>query len=176
MPDSPDDSARSATGPARRHRGDIMSPERRSALMARIKGKDTGPERAVAHALRTRGWDFETHARDLPGRPDILFRKSMVAVFVDGDFWHGWRFPVWRDKLSVAWEAKIEVNRRRDARTFRLLRRAGWTVIRVWEHQVKRDIDACVARIEDVLPRKRRNCARNGGRTKKQPSQGCKIG
>jgi DNA mismatch endonuclease (patch repair protein) len=131
-----------------------MSPEKRSALMARIRGKDTGPERAVAEALVARGWEFETHARDLPGRPDILFRTAMVAVFVDGDFWHGWRFPIWRDKLSEAWEAKIEANRRRDARNFRKLRRSGWTVIRLWEHQVKRDLHDCIARVEILLPRR----------------------
>ncbi|WP_272870098.1 very short patch repair endonuclease [Neoroseomonas oryzicola] len=129
-----------------------MSPEKRSAVMSRIRGKDTGPERAVAQALLSRGWEFETHARDLPGRPDILFRTSMVAVFIDGDFWHGWRLPVWRDKLTEAWEAKIEANRRRDARNFRKLRRSGWTVIRLWEHQVKRDLHGCIARVEELLP------------------------
>jgi DNA mismatch endonuclease, patch repair protein len=133
-----------------------MSPEKRSAVMARIRGKDTGPELRVASALITRGWDFETHARDLPGRPDIVFRAPMVAVFIDGDFWHGWRFPVWRDKLSEAWEAKIEANRRRDTRNFRKLRRSGWTVVRLWEHQVKRDLAGCIARVEGLLPRRKK--------------------
>jgi DNA mismatch endonuclease (patch repair protein) len=131
-----------------------MSPEKRSAVMARIRGKDTGPERAVAEALAARGWGFETHASDLPGRPDILFRAPMLAVFVDGDFWHGWRFPVWRDKLSATWEAKIESNRRRDAKNFRKLRRSGWSVVRLWEHQVKRDLHGCIARVESLLPGK----------------------
>ncbi|QYU68676.1 very short patch repair endonuclease [Leptolyngbya sp. 15MV] len=123
--------------------------------MSRIRGRDTGPERAVTGALRTRGWNFETHARDLPGRPDIVFRDAMVAVFVDGDFWHGWRFPVWRDKLSEKWEAKIQANRRRDARNFRRLRRAGWKVVRLWEHQVNHDLAACICRVEALLPRRR---------------------
>lgn len=101
--------------------------------------------------LRCRGWSFEMHPADLDGRPDILFRHAGVAVFIDGDFWHGWRFPVWRDKLSPAWEAKIEANRRRDVRNFRRLRRRGWTVIRIWEHQIDRDLAACVARVEAAL-------------------------
>ena len=122
--------------------------------MSRIRGKDTGPERAVAEALRDRGWEFETHARDLPGRPDVLFREARVAVFVDGDFWHGWRFPVWKDKLSEKWAAKIDATRLRDARNFRKLRRAGWQVVRIWEHQINRDLPACVARIEKFLLRK----------------------
>jgi DNA mismatch endonuclease (patch repair protein) len=132
-----------------------MSPRTRSAVMSRIRGKDTGPERVVAEALRVRGWEFETHARDLPGRPDILFRHSMVAVFIDGDFWHGWRFPIWKDKLSEKWEAKIEATRRRDARNFRKLRRGGWKVIRIWEHQVKGDLARCVQRVEQALRRRR---------------------
>ena len=135
----------------RRHRGDIMSPEKRSAVMARIKGKNTGPERAVAGALSGRGLEFETHAKDLPGRPDMLFREAKVVVFVDGDFWHGWRFPIWRDKLSEQWEAKIEATRRRDARNFRRLRRSGWKVIRIWEHQVEKNLPSCVDRIVQIL-------------------------
>lgn len=132
-----------------------MSPKTRSAVMSRIRGKDTGPERAVAEALRARGWEFETHARDLPGRPDILFRHSMVAVFIDGDFWHGWRFPAWKGKLSEKWEAKIEATRRRDARNYRKLRHHGWKVIRIWEHQVNGDLFRCVQRVEEALPRRR---------------------
>jgi len=136
---------------ARRHKGDIMSPEKRSAVMARIKGRNTGPERAIASALAARGLEWEGHSRDLPGRPDFVFRQERVAVFVDGDFWHGWRFPQWRDKLSEKWEAKIDGNRRRDVRNHDRLRRMGWKVVRLWEHQVAADIDACLARVARQL-------------------------
>src|SRR5579863_5871093 len=131
----------------RRHRGDIMSPEKRSAVMARIKGRDTGPEQAIAAAFAARGLEWEGHARDLPGRPDFVFRQEKVAVFVDGDFWHGWRFPQWQDKLTEKWEAKIGGNRRRDVRNHGRLRRMGWLVVRLWEHQVAADTDACVAKV-----------------------------
>ena len=70
-----------------------------------------------------------------------------VAVFVDGDFWHGWRFPTWRLKLSEKWEEKIAANRRRDARNHAKLRRCGWTVVRIWEHQMERDPGACLRRV-----------------------------
>ena len=130
-----------------RSRGDIMSPEARRRVMSRIRGKDTGPERAIAEELRGQGLRWEGHVRDLPGRPDFVFRPDQVAVFVDGDFWHGWRFPTWRKKLSPKWEEKIEATRLRDARNHRKLRRMGWVVIRVWEHQVFRDLAGCVARI-----------------------------
>lgn len=135
----------------RRHRGDIMSPEKRSAVMARIKGKNTGPEQTVAAVLAARGLEWEGHARDLPGRPDFVFREAQVAVFVDGDFWHGWRFPLWRDKLSEKWEAKIDGNRRRDVRNHCRLRRMGWKVVRLWEHQVERDPAGCISRVVRTL-------------------------
>ena len=136
---------------ARRHKGDIMSPEKRSAVMARIKGRDTGPELAIAMALAAKGLGWEGHVRDLPGRPDFVFREAKVAVFVEGDFWHGWRFPQWRDKLSEKWEAKIDGNRRRDAKNHGKLRRMGWKVVRLWEHQVDADIDACAGRVVEFL-------------------------
>jgi DNA mismatch endonuclease (patch repair protein) len=132
----------------RRHKGDIISPEKRSAVMARIKGKNTGPEQMMAAALAEVGLSWESHVRDLPGRPDFVFRQDKVAVFVDGDFWHGWRFSQWRDKLSEKWEAKIDGNRRRDLRNCRRLRNMGWKVVRLWEHQVAADIQACVSRVQ----------------------------
>lgn len=135
----------------RRHKGDIMSPEKRSALMARIKGKDTLPEREVSFALSSMGLPWESHARDLPGRPDFVFRDARVALFVDGDFWHGWRFPQWQDKLSEAWELKIAANRARDRRNHRKLRRMGWKVIRIWEHQIGQGLSTIVIRIAAAL-------------------------
>lgn len=131
----------------RRHRGDIMSPEKRSALMSRIKSRDTGPERIIAGMLSARGFTWEGHPSDLPGRPDFVFRDAKLAVFVDGDFWHGWRFSAWKDKLSEKWECKIETNRRNDARNNRRLRRLGWKVIRIWEHQIEISISKCINRI-----------------------------
>lgn len=135
----------------RRHKGDIMSPETRSAVMSRIKGKDTGPEKAIAAAFASHGLDWESHVKELPGRPDFVFREARLAVFVEGDFWHGWRFPQWRDKLSEKWEAKIEATRHRDARNHQRLRRMGWKVVRIWEHQIKRSPDECLARVVSIL-------------------------
>jgi len=131
--------------------GDIMSPAKRSALMARIKGKNTGPERLVGDGLELLGIRFERHAADIPGRPDITFRKIKVAVFIDGDFWHGWRFPLWYRKLSPWWRDKIAGNRERDKRNFRKLRRLGWKVIRIWEHQIEQDLPRCIERIVAVI-------------------------
>ncbi len=126
---------------------DIMSKEARSRVMSRIHGKNTGIERAVARALRKRGVRPQRHASDLPGQPDFVFRKAKLAVFTDGDFWHGWRFPAWAQKLSPTWRRKIEETRRRDRKNTVRLRRLGWTVIRLWEHSIAKDTDECCERI-----------------------------
>lgn len=91
--------------------------------------------------------ELEKHGGDLAGKPEIVFRVEQVAVFLDGDFWHGWRFPSWKDTLSPKWQAKIVGNRKRDRRNHQSLRRKGWTVIRIWEHQVKQSLDDCIRRI-----------------------------
>lgn len=144
----------------RKRRGDIMSAEKRSALMSRIKGKHTGPEKIVAEAIRRLGVTWEQHAKDLPGRPDFVSRQENVVVFVDGDFWHGWRFPAWRHKLSEFWETKLAGNRARDQRNQARLRRSGWVVVRLWEHQIERDLPGCLAKIERAINRTNKTAPR----------------
>jgi DNA mismatch endonuclease (patch repair protein) len=119
--------------------------------MGRIRGKDTGPERFVDRFLTSHRFKFERHANDLPGRPDFVFRSRRIAVFVDGDFWHGWRFPTWSHKLSPFWRDKINANRRRDARNLRRLRRDGWLVVRIWEHQIDRQAVEVGERLLSIL-------------------------
>ena len=137
------------------HTGDIMSPETRSAVMSRIRGKNTTPELALARGLRASGLYFSRHPKGLPGRPDVVFRRLRLAVFVDGDFWHGWRFPLWEHKLSPKWREKIAANRERDRRNFRRLRRDGWHVIRLWEHQMEQTPEECVSRVVRAVDRLR---------------------
>jgi DNA mismatch endonuclease (patch repair protein) len=137
--------------PVRRHRGDFLSPQTRSRVMARIKGKDTAPERQVAAILASLGVSPEQHVKELPGRPDFVLTEIRVAIFVDGDFWHGWRFPIWRLKLSEKWEKKIQATRNRDRRNHAKLRRAGWTVVRIWEHQLIRSPEAVRKRLANVV-------------------------
>lgn len=130
---------------------DNLTPEQRSFCMSRIKGKDTGLEIRVRSALHRRGLRFRKHVKDLPGKPDVVFRKARVAVFVDGDFWHGYRFPSWEDKVSDFWKKKISKNRERDTRNHRRLRRMGWTVIRLWKHDLEWNLDYCIQRIVVAL-------------------------
>lgn len=129
------------------HKGDIMSPEKRSALMSRIKNKNTGPEKLIMRELMKRKVYFQKHASDLPGRPDIVLRKIKLAIFIDGDFWHGWRLPLWKHKLSPKWQEKITKNRERDQRNFKALKRKGWIVLRIWEHQIENNLGACIDKI-----------------------------
>ena|SRR5947207_998664 len=139
----------------RRHRGDIMSVEKRSALMSKIRGKNTGPERAVSKRFASLRLRWASHDTSLPGTPDFVFPRQRVVIFVDGDFWHGWRFPAWKDKLSLKWEQKIERTRQRDAAARDKLRSSGWHVIRIWEHQIERDLDQCVNKVLAVLDRRK---------------------
>lgn len=124
-----------------------MSPEKRSALMSRIRGRDTSIERAVQEMLQALGLEHEEQVRELPGTPDFVLRDARVAVFVDGDFWHGWRFPAWEHKLPSKWRDKIANNRRRDRRNFASLRRRGWTVLRLWEHDIESRPEWCSRRL-----------------------------
>lgn len=145
-----------STTPARDERAvsvrqDVMTVEQRSACMSRIRGKDTQPERFVLGILNEIGLEPESHVRDLPGRPDFVLRDRRIAIFVDGDFWHGWRFSRWRHKLAPFWETKIEANRARDGRNHARLRRAGWLVVRIWEHQIDRRPECVRQKITEIV-------------------------
>jgi DNA mismatch endonuclease, patch repair protein len=134
---------------------DNLSPEDRKKAMKAVKSQNTSIEIEVESILRRLRLKYEKNVSDLPGRPDFVFRRKHVAIFVDGDFWHGWRFPSWRHKMGIYWQQKIDRNRRRDQRNMSKLRRQGWTVIRVWEHQVKRDRQLILERVEDALGRRK---------------------
>lgn len=130
---------------------DTLTPEQRRRAMQRVKLKDGPLEVKVRSALWKRGYRFRKHLKGLPGSPDVVFTRKKVAVFIDGDFWHGYDFEKWRDKLTPFWRAKIEANRSRDERNFRSLRDMGWTVVRLWGHEVKKDLDGCLGRVQEAL-------------------------
>jgi DNA mismatch endonuclease, patch repair protein len=118
--------------------------------MSQIRGFDTAPEMLVRKKLHALGLRYRCNVQALPGRPDIVFTAARLIVFIDGDFWHGYRFPSWKKRLPPYWISKIEKNRARDIRNHRRLRRAGWRILRIWEHQVATDLDSCISRI--LLP------------------------
>ena len=122
-------------------RRDVMSVEKRSALMSRIKGRDTGPEKRMRALLQQLDLEFAEQDRGLPGRPDFVLTDHRLVILVDGDFWHGWQFEAWKHKLAPSWRRKIAANIRRDRRNRIALKAAGWSVMRVWEHQLERSPD-----------------------------------
>ena len=113
--------------------------------------RNTEPELLIRSALHRLGLRYRIHAQPLPGlrrHADLLFASARVAVFVDGCYWHG--CPIhgtWSKANAAFWRQKIEANRRRDRDTNGRLRRAGWTVVRVWEHEPPNKAAGRIARI-----------------------------
>lgn len=118
---------------------DRLTPERRSALMRNVKGKNTTPELAVRRMLHRLGFRFRLHRKDLPGKPDIVLPSRRKIVLVHGCYWHGHdcrygRLP--KSRLEF-WGPKIEANRARDARNLAELEEQGWTVLVVWQCETR---------------------------------------
>jgi DNA mismatch endonuclease (patch repair protein) len=122
---------------------DRLTPERRSKLMGRVKGKNTTPERIVRRLLHSLGYRYRLHVTGLAGKPDLAFPSRRVVIFVHGCFWHGHACRYGRLPRSnvVFWADKIRRNRERDARCARSLKAAGWRVMVVWQCQL-RDLPA----------------------------------
>lgn len=119
---------------------DVFTPEKRSAVMRRVKGRDTTPELAVRRILRTAGIGYRLGGAGLPGKPDVVMKGRRTAVFVHGCFWHGHDCPrgARQPKANADyWIAKIGRNRVRDAAAGDALLASGWRVITVWECAMK---------------------------------------
>jgi DNA mismatch endonuclease, patch repair protein len=132
---------------------DTISPEARSALMARIRGRDTKPEVAVRRLLFRRGWRYRLHARGLPGRPDIFFPGRQAAIFVHGCFWHGHRgcdLATVPKTRTAFWCDKVATNQARDARAVTALHSLGWATLTIWQCEIERD-PSLIPRIETFL-------------------------
>lgn len=119
--------------------------------MSRIRSKDTGIELKMIKILEENKIKFTRHP-NLLGTPDFLVGKRML-VFCDGDFWHGYDYRNGRVPPQKFWREKIERNMERDRRTARKLRREGWSVIRLWEHDINKRQDYCVKKIKRHLNR-----------------------
>lgn len=114
---------------------DKLSPERRSALMSRVKNRDTQPELFVRRLLHSRGWRYRIHVKGLPGTPDIVFPGRKAAIFVHGCFWHGHDCKLGQQPKTRTefWSQKMSANRSRDARKVSQLEGAGWRVLAIWQ-------------------------------------------
>lgn len=128
-------------------------------IMSAVKGKDTRPELSLRKALWHEGLRYRVNYKKLPGKPDIVFTKWRVVVFCDGDFWHGHNWAIrgmnnLQEELSgysQYWRDKILRNIERDEENNKALNALGWTVIRLWESEIKNDLDGCVKAVKEIL-------------------------
>jgi DNA mismatch endonuclease (patch repair protein) len=135
-------------------RMDIFTKEKRSKIMRAIKSKDTKEERLLAKALWRRGHRYRKHDRTVFGTPDLSFKKYRIAIFVDGEFFHGKDWESIQQRLDTNkefWLAKIERNRNRDKIVNEYLASKGWLVLRFWSKDVKRKLYTTVRTIEKEI-------------------------
>lgn len=127
-------------------------------IMSAVKSKDTRPELALRHALWSRGLRYRINMKSLIGKPDIVFTKAKIVVFCDGDFWHGHNWALrglssLDDELkrySEYWQHKILRNIDRDKEVTQELENSGWQVIRIWESEIKKDVDKCAELVVEM--------------------------
>lgn len=131
---------------------DKFSKEKRSYIMSRIRGKGTSPETLVFRYLRQNGIYFQKHYTKVLGSPDIALPRKKRAVFIDGDFWHGYTLEKRKDTLPMYWVEKIIRNVKRDRKYRKQLTSSGWKIMRVWEHELaKKRRQDTLERIQSFL-------------------------
>lgn len=133
---------------------DTLTREHRSWNMSRIKGRDTGPELLLRSCLHRAGFRFRLHAKDLPGRPDIVLPKYRSIIFVHGCFWHrhaGCKNATTPTTRREFWQDKFDGNVSRDQRNCAQLTAIGWNVLTVWECELEVDAGDVVSRLANKL-------------------------
>lgn len=131
---------------------DVHTKAQRSYNMSQVKSKNTKPELLMFSLLENAGYKFQKHY-PIAGKPDIAFPDVRVAVFIDGEFWHGKNFKTQKDTWSPFWIKKIGDNLRRDQKNMRKLRADGWHVIRLWDKKVIRKPEQSFLRLIRFLER-----------------------
>lgn len=122
----------------------------RSKLMAKIRSKDTGPEKALRKLLWNAGIRYRKNVTKLPGSPDLVMQKYRIAIFIDGEFWHGYEWEEKKKKIKSNkeyWIPKIEKNIIRDRVSDQKLEYAGYKVIHLWQHEIEQNPAMCYLRI-----------------------------
>lgn len=117
---------------------DLFSKEKRSQVMSHIRSKNTLIERTVFRFLRRNKVHFVSHYNRIPGKPDVARPREKKAVFLDGDFWHGRDFLIRKEKLPQYWVSKISGNIARDRKHRLAIRKKGWRILRIWEHDLEK--------------------------------------
>ena len=131
---------------------DVLTQEQRTYNMSKIRGKNTGPEIKLRKLLWSKGIrGYRIHFK-LPGKPDIVFTKKRIAIFIDGCFWH--KCPVCFQEPETRkefWIKKIRSNVDHDKKVNDLLQSEGWTIIRIWEHEIRKEPENAVKKIIALL-------------------------
>jgi len=130
---------------------DRLTKEQRSYCMSRIRAKNTKIEMILRKMLFSRGLRYRIHYKNLPGKPDVVFPGEKVAVFVDGDFWHGKDFESRKKTYSDYWYNKIKTNMERDVKVDTELQEMGWEAIRIWGSALKKDPEKFCDKIEGMV-------------------------
>jgi len=133
---------------------EFTTTKKRSELMRRIKSINTKPEIAFRRALWSAGVRYRINSTDLPGKPDIVLKKQRIAVFIDGEFWHGFEWEKKKGTLKsnrAYWINKIEGNMARDRQNEAILESNGWRVLRFWETEIKTNLEYCLSKVMTIL-------------------------
>jgi DNA mismatch endonuclease (patch repair protein) len=129
----------------------------RSDLMSKIKSQNTKPEQLLGKALWNMGYRYRKNVKNLPGKPDIVFIRFQLAIFIDGEFWHGYNWTNKKEKIKANrdfWIPKIERNMQRDAENNHSLVEKGFQVIRFWDNEILKNLDNCVSLVIENINRK----------------------
>ncbi|MFI5136554.1 MAG: very short patch repair endonuclease [Sphingobacteriales bacterium] len=132
-----------------KHSGFETTPER-SKLMKKIRSNNTKAEVLLRKSLWAVGIRYRINYKKLPGCPDIVITKNKLVVFIDGEFWHGHNWNIKKGKIKANrdfWIPKIERNMERDVENNEALNMSGFTVIRFWDHEIKKDLQGCINKI-----------------------------
>ncbi|MFR6640175.1 MAG: very short patch repair endonuclease [Christensenellales bacterium] len=124
--------------------------------MQRVKSKDSEIEKILRNALWNKGYRYRKNVKDVFGHPDIVFKSKKVAIFCDSEFWHGYDWERKKNEIKTRqdfWIPKIERNMQRDKEVNTKLSEEGWTVLRFWGTEIKKQTENCVKEIEKCIKR-----------------------
>lgn len=136
---------------------DNLTKEQRHKNMLHIRSNNTKPEIILRKALWHRGIRYRKNYKGLPGKPDIVITRCKIAIFVDGDFWHGKNMDVIDNQIQSNrsyWLPKIRRNKKRDEEVNDALTEQGWIVLRFWESDIKKQLESCIAQILEYVPKR----------------------
>lgn len=133
---------------------DFLTPEQRSKLMSAIRSTNTKDEVRLAKALWALGYRYRKNNKTVFGKPDFTFKKIKLAIFVDGEFFHGKDWNIDRNRIktnSEFWIKKIERNMQRDIEVNAYLESQNWKILRFWSNDIKKNLDSCILEIQDAI-------------------------